>query len=80
MAAHKDAKEETVRIAGHDVSYISSPDGELRSYYAVDGDFHLVATSRRLVERFYEAGAGKGSLACLGPVSGRPHRHAAGAQ
>ncbi|MEX0642751.1 MAG: hypothetical protein WD468_08630 [Pirellulales bacterium] len=63
MATHKDAKEETVRIAGHDVSYVSSPDGELRSYYAVDGDYHLVATSRRLVERFFEAGAGTGSLA-----------------
>src|SRR4030095_2991355 len=63
MAAHKDAKEETVRIAGHDVSYMASPDGELRSYYAVDGDYHLVATSRQLVERFYAAGAGNGSLA-----------------
>ncbi len=63
MAAHKGATEETVRIAGHDVSYISSPDGELRSYYVVDGDYHLVATSRRLVERFFEAGAGNGSLA-----------------
>jgi hypothetical protein len=60
MAAHQDATEETVRIAGHDVSYISTPDGKLRSYYAVDGDYHLVATSRRLVEQFYEAGAGNG--------------------
>jgi hypothetical protein len=63
MAAHKGATEETVRIAGHDVSYIASPDGQLRSYYAVDGDFHLVATSRRQVERFYEAGASDTNLA-----------------
>lgn len=60
---HKDAVEETVKIAGHDVSYVHTPDGRLRSYYALDGDFHLVANSRRLVERFYEAGAGKNSLA-----------------
>ncbi len=53
----------TLQIAGHDVSYLSSPDGRLRSYYAVDGDFHLVTTSRRMVERFYAAGQGDGPLA-----------------
>jgi hypothetical protein len=58
-----DAVEETVRIAGHDVSFIHTPDGRLRSFYAVDGDYHLVANSRRLVERFYEAGAAKAALA-----------------
>ncbi|HEX5470666.1 MAG TPA: hypothetical protein VFW73_02210 [Lacipirellulaceae bacterium] len=60
---HADAVEETVRIAGHDVSYIHTPNGRLRSYYAIDGDFHLVANCRRLVERFYQAGAGQNSLA-----------------
>jgi hypothetical protein len=63
MSGRQGAKEETLKIAGHDVSYISSPDGKLRSYYAVDGDFHLVANSRRLVERFFEAGAGTRQLA-----------------
>ncbi len=58
-----DAVEETVKIAGHDVSYIHTPDGCLRSYYIVDGDFHLVANSRRLVERFLQTGAGDHSLA-----------------
>src|SRR5262249_118230 len=53
----------TVRIANHDVSYIHTPDGTLRSYYAVDGDFHLVTSSCTLAERFFEAGAGKNSLA-----------------
>lgn len=57
------ATDDTITIAGHDVSYISAPKGQLRSYYAVDGDFHLVTTSRRLVERFFTAGAGEGSLA-----------------
>ncbi len=59
----KDAKEETLQIAGHDVSYIFTPDGRIRSYYVTDGDFHLVANSRKLVERFLAAGAGQNSLA-----------------
>ncbi|MEX0612770.1 MAG: hypothetical protein WD229_11685, partial [Pirellulales bacterium] len=62
MGRHKGA-EETVRIAGRDVSFISTRDGRLRSYYAVDGDFHLVANSRRLIERYFAAGAGDDSLA-----------------
>ena len=63
MEAHEGATEETIRIADQDVSYIGSQDGRLRSYYAIDGDFHLVTTSRRLIERFYEAGRGNASLA-----------------
>src|SRR4051812_42384684 len=62
-AQHQDAVEETVRIANHDVSYMHTPDGRLRSFYAIDGDFHLVASSRRLIERFYEAALGNNSLA-----------------
>ncbi|MCA9106498.1 MAG: hypothetical protein KDA83_13825, partial [Planctomycetales bacterium] len=57
------AFQETVTIAGHEVSFISTPDNLVRSFYAVDGEFHLMTNSRRLVERFYEAGAGEGSLA-----------------
>ncbi len=53
---------ETLKIAGHDVSFISTPDNRLRSFHAVDGKFHLVTTSRAMVERFYEAGSGKDSL------------------
>jgi hypothetical protein len=53
---------ETVKIAGHDVSFISTPDNRLRSFHAIDGDFHLVTTSRAMVERFYAARQGKGAL------------------
>ncbi len=60
---HPDAVEETVRIANHDVSYFYTPDFRLRSYYAIDGDYHLVANSRRLIERFYQSGAGNNALA-----------------
>ena len=54
--------EETVVIAGHKVSFISTPDNRLRSFHAVDGDFHLVTTSQAIVERFFESGEGRGSL------------------
>jgi len=42
----------TVNIAGHDVSFLSTPDNRLRSYYATDGVFHLVTTSQVIMERF----------------------------
>jgi hypothetical protein len=53
---------ETVEIAGREVSFLSTPDNRLRSFYAIEGDYHLVTTSRAIVERFYEAADGDGSL------------------
>lgn len=50
-------------IAGHEVSLLSTSDQQVRSFYAVDGNFHLVTTSRTLVRRFFEAGAGNEPLA-----------------
>ncbi len=55
------ATEEKITIAGHTVSLLTSPDGAVRSYYASDGDFHLVATSRWLVERFLATSKSKGA-------------------
>ena len=57
------AAETTLTIGGNEVSLVSTPGNELRSFYAVDGAYHLVTTSRRMVERFYEAGKGVRSLA-----------------
>jgi hypothetical protein len=54
--------EQKLKITGHDVSYLSSPDGSVRSYYASDGDYHFVTTSKALVERFFQAGGGADSL------------------
>ena len=56
------AKEETVKIEGQNVSYLSSPDGSIRSYYAVSGDYHFVTSSRALVARFLQTAKGDGSL------------------
>lgn len=53
---------EIVQIAGHDVSFLSTPDNRLRSFHAADGNYHLVTSSREMVRRFYEAGEGKGAL------------------
>ena len=60
---YPDATETTVKIADRDVSLVATPGGEVRSYYVQDGDFHLVTTSERLVQRFLLAGKGEGSLA-----------------
>jgi hypothetical protein len=62
LAANSDAEERHVEIAGRQVSFLSTPDNRLRSFYAVDGDYHFVTTSRTLARRFFEAGAGERAL------------------
>jgi hypothetical protein len=51
-----------IDIAGHQVSLLSTPDNRVRSFYGIDGDFHFVTNSRRLMERFFETTTGKTSL------------------
>ncbi|MGC4005439.1 MAG: hypothetical protein QM811_20885 [Pirellulales bacterium] len=63
LKANPDAKEETIEIAGKSVAYLHTPDNRVRSFYVVDGDYHLVTTSRRLAERFLETGEKKGRWA-----------------
>jgi hypothetical protein len=57
-----DAKEEKITLAGKQVSLLTTTDGSVHSYYAADGDYHLVTTSRTLARRFLETADGKGSL------------------
>ncbi len=59
------AKETLEEIAGRKVSLVSTPDGGIRSFVAVDGKYYLVTTSRKMVEGFFAAVDGKGSLAGL---------------
>lgn len=59
------ASRETVWIAGQKVSLLSMPGNQVRSFHAIDGDYHLITTSRALVERFFEAGRGHKSLGRL---------------
>jgi len=56
------SSEQMLKIAGREVSFISTPNNALRSFYAVDGDFHLVTTSRYVAERFLQTGRGNRSL------------------
>ena len=62
LAREKDATEQKLQIAGHEVSFLSTPDNRIRSFYAVDGDYHLVCSSRQMVEQFYGIAAGLPSL------------------
>jgi len=52
---------QTLKIAGRDVSFLSTPDNRLRSFYVADGDYHLVTTSRAIVERFLDVSQADGS-------------------
>jgi hypothetical protein len=65
ISAVEGATQRDETIAGHKVSFLSTPDNSVRSFYAVNGKYHLVTTSRKIVERFYEAAAGKDSLGGL---------------
>ena len=65
------AKEETVKIQGQNVSYLSSPDGSIRSYYVVSGNYHFVTSSPALAARFLQTAKGEGSLG-----NSREFRHA----
>ncbi|MCE9554285.1 MAG: hypothetical protein K8T91_13040 [Planctomycetes bacterium] len=53
-----------VEIAGQKVQLLSTPDGEVRSYYSIVGNYHLVTTSEAITRRFIEIGKaeGRGSL------------------
>ncbi|MBN2476482.1 MAG: hypothetical protein JXB62_17845 [Pirellulales bacterium] len=54
--------ETKIKLGDSTVSLLASPDGSVRSYYATDGDFHLVTTSRTLAARFLETKSAAGSL------------------
>ena len=58
-------KEETVDIAGRNVSFIHSPDFKVRSYFAADKGFIFVTNCRELMRRFLLTGEGKNSLGKL---------------
>lgn len=56
LSKNADAKQELVDIAGHQVFRLSTPDNRVRSFMAVDGNYHLVTTSESLVRRFFATG------------------------
>jgi len=54
--------EQKFSCEGKQVSSLASPDGKVRSYYAFDGPYHFVTSSKTLVRRFLETASGEGSL------------------
>jgi hypothetical protein len=56
------ASRESLQIAGRKVSFISTPDNRLRSFFVQEGDYFLVSSSQALVERFFQACDGNGAL------------------
>ena len=63
LKANADATLEVVKIAGRDVSMLSTPDNRLRSFMVSDGDYVFVTTSSALMRRFLDVGSGEPSLA-----------------
>ena len=62
LKENPDAKEKTIKIAGKKVKYLYTPDGRIQSYYAVDGAFHLITTSKKLAEEFLNTSDANNSL------------------
>lgn len=60
-----ESAERRITLDGHNVSFLASDDHRIRSYYAIDGDFHLVTNSFHLLTRFFQAGDGTQSLGKL---------------
>ncbi len=56
------AVSQTLQIGGRSVSFVSTPDHRLRSFFVRDGEYYLLTTSQALVERFFEVRDGTGSL------------------
>lgn len=64
-AANSRVTEAVIDVAGHRVSFLSTPDNRVRSFLAESGDVTLVTNSQELVRRFYEASEGKDALSSL---------------
>jgi hypothetical protein len=62
LARERGATMEDVQVGGRQVSFLSTPDNRLRSFYVVDGKYHLVSNSRALVRRFLEVADGPETL------------------
>jgi len=60
-----EALEREVTVAGHKALMLSTLDNQVRSFYAILGNYHLVTTSQYLAERFFEAGQRGRSLGDL---------------
>lgn len=60
-----ESEERRVIVDDHNVSFLTSDDNRIRSFYAIDGDFHLVTNSYHLLSRFLQVSDAAGSLGRL---------------
>ena len=65
MKSHPDVDERQVRMTQHAVSFLTTEDHRVRSFYAIDGRYHLVTNSESILKRFFEAGQGDRALGQL---------------
>ncbi|MEK7483012.1 MAG: hypothetical protein AABZ60_01635, partial [Planctomycetota bacterium] len=57
--------EQSITLLDHSVSFISTPENGVRSFYVVEGKYHLVTNSQSLARLFLEVAKTKASLATL---------------
>ncbi|WP_182867453.1 hypothetical protein [Stieleria mannarensis] len=65
LGTFSEISERLLNVANHRVSLLSTDDNRVRSFYAIDGNYHLVTNSQSLLERFFQAGRGDRSLGAL---------------
>ncbi|WP_372898086.1 hypothetical protein [Stieleria sp.] len=65
LSRFPDVSERLLRVSNHRVSLLSTDDNRVRSFYAIDGNYHLVTNSQTLLNRFFQAGRGHRSLGTL---------------
>jgi len=59
------AVEREMEAGGLRATLLATADNTVRSFYAIDGNYHFVTNSSYLVKRFFDAGRGKRSLGGL---------------
>nr|WP_143547821.1 hypothetical protein [Rhodopirellula sp. SM50] len=65
LSTFRDVSERLLSVSNHRVSLLSTDDNRVRSFYAIDGNYHLVTNSQTLLNRFFQAGRGDRSLGTL---------------
>jgi hypothetical protein len=59
------ALEHEIRLGDHTARLLTTPDGTVRSIYAISGKYHLITTSSFIARKFLACNQGEGSLGKL---------------
>ncbi|MFO0944185.1 MAG: hypothetical protein U0930_26040 [Pirellulales bacterium] len=63
LAKNKDAKLVEITIEGRPVSFLTTPDNRIRSFFIVEDSYVVLTTSQHLMQRYLQVVAGEPSLA-----------------